>query len=186
MAALRLAIGRLAGWARKNWLLLVTAAAYVILAIVSFSEAKRALSIGTSTFASVAVILVTVFVFMGLFQVWVRDEFILKHLGEKSGIRGMFIGAALGTAMVGPLVGIFPLLKMLLNKGARLGVVVAIVSTWAIKVPMIPLELSFFGWKFTLLRQVLLFTSAFVMAPVIELLVGKRSIFVKENGGGVL
>lgn len=171
-----------AGWVSKYWLLMVTAAAYAMLAIVSFSEAERALSIGVSTFASVAVILVTVFVSMGLFQVWVRDEFILKHLGEKSGIRGMLIGAALGTAMVGPLVEIFPLLKMLLIKGARLGVVVAIVSTWAIKLPMIPLELSFFGWKFTLLRQALLFASAFVMAPVIELLVGKRNIFMEEKG----
>ncbi|MHB1325682.1 MAG: permease [Thermoleophilia bacterium] len=161
---------------------MVAAAAYTLLAAVNLSEAKRALIIGTSTFASVAVILVTVFVFIGLFQVWERDEFILKHLGEKSGIRGMFIGAALGTAMVGPLVGVFPLLKMLLNKGARLGVVVAIVSTWAIKVPMIPLELRFFGWKFTVLRQLLLFASAFVMAPVIELLVGKRKNFVEDKG----
>lgn len=176
---------KLAGWARKNWLLLVTTTAYALLAAVSFSEAKRALIIGTSTFASVAVILVTVFVFIGLFQVWVRDEFILKHLGEESGIWGMFIGAALGTAMVGPLVGIFPLLKMLLNKGTRLGVVVAIVSTWAIKVPMIPLELSFFGWKFTVVRQLLLFVSAFVMAPVIELLVGKRKFFIEDQEDGV-
>jgi len=94
-----------------------------------------------------------------------------KAPGERSGFRGLFLGALLGTAIHGPLVGVFPLLKTLLNKGARLGVVIAIVSTWAIKVPMIPLELRFFGWKFTLVRQLLLFASAFVMAPIMERLI---------------
>ena len=162
-------------WAKKNWLLWVAVAAYALLATVSLSDAKMAAIINAKTFASVAVTLITVFVFVGLFQVWVREEFILKHLGEESGFRGLLLGAALGTAIHGPLVGVFPLLKTLLNKGARLGVVVAIVSTWAIKVPMIPLELSFFGWRFTLARQLLLFASAFVMAPLMERLIGDVS-----------
>ena len=168
---MRLVATRLIGWSKKNWLLWVAIAAYALLAAVRLTEAKTAAIIGATTFASVAVTLVTVFIFVGLFQVWVREEFILKHLGERSGFRGLFLGALLGTAIHGPLVGVFPLLKTLLNKGARLGVVIAIVSTWAIKVPMIPLELRFFGWKFTLVRQLLLFASAFVMAPIMERLI---------------
>ena len=157
---MRLVATRLIGWSKKNWLLWVAIAAYALLAAVRLTEAKTAAIIGATTFASVAVTLVTVFIFVGLFQVWVREEFILKHLG-----------ALLGTAIHGPLVGVFPLLKTLLNKGARLGVVIAIVSTWAIKVPMIPLELRFFGWKFTLVRQLLLFASAFVMVSIMERLI---------------
>jgi uncharacterized membrane protein YraQ (UPF0718 family) len=68
---------------------------------------------------------------------------------------------------------VFPLLKALLAKGAKVGVVVAIVSTWAIKLPMLPLEVRLFGWKFTLLRNGLLFASAFIMAPLMELAIGK-------------
>ena len=66
----------------------------------------------------------------------------------------------------------FPCCRPFLVKKARLGVVVAIVSTWAIKLPMIPLELQLFGWRFTLLREGLLFCSAFVMAPLMELALG--------------
>ncbi|MCL6473123.1 MAG: permease [Firmicutes bacterium] len=164
-------------WAKKNWLLWVVVAAYALLATVNLDDAKMAAIISAKTFASVAVTLITVFVFVGLFQVWMREEFILKHLGKEAGFRGLFLGAALGTAIHGPLVGVFPLLKTLLDKGARLGVVVAIVSTWAIKVPMIPLELRFFGWKFTLARQLLLFASAFIMAPLMERLIGDVSRF---------
>lgn len=124
--------------------------------------------------ASVAAVatLLTVFVFVGLFQVWINDEFIMKHLGDESGIKGLALGAGLGTILHGPLIGVFPLLQALLAKGAKLGVVVAIVSTWAIKLPMIPLEIKLFGWKFALLRNGLLFVSAFVMAPLMEWALG--------------
>ena len=130
-------------------------------------------SLSVQTFVDLIATLVTVFVFVGLFQVWINDEFIMKHLGEESGIKGLALGAGLGTVLHGPLIGVFPLLRALLAKGAKLGVVVAIVSTWAIKLPMIPLEIRLFGWKFALMRNGLLFASAFVMAPLMELALGK-------------
>ena len=107
---------------------------------------------------------------------WVNDEFIMKHLGDQSGVKGLALGAGLGTVLHGPLIGVFPLLQALLAKGAKLGVVVAIVSTWAMKVPMIPLEIKLFGWMFTLLRSGLLFVSAFVMAPLMEWALGANWI----------
>lgn len=162
-----------AKWAKNNWLVWVVALAYVAVAVSRPAAAARGGLLGLQTFGELAATLVTVFVFVGLFQVWVSDEFIIKHLGDGSGLKGLALGAGLGTVIHGPLVGVFPLIKALLAKGARTGVVVAIVSTWAIKLPMIPLELRLFGWKFTLLREGLLFASAFVMAPLMELALGK-------------
>jgi uncharacterized membrane protein YraQ (UPF0718 family) len=166
------AVKRLAKWSKTNWLVWAMVAGYVAVALRSPGTAGAALSLGGRTFAELAATLVSVFVFVGLFQVWVTDEFIVRHLGESSGLKGLALGASLGTVIHGPLVGIFPLLEALLKKRARIGVVVAIVSTWAIKLPMIPLELRLFGWRFTLLREGLLFASAFVMAPLMELALG--------------
>lgn len=164
---------RLVKWSKANWLVWAVALAYVVVAVTRPSSAGKGALLGVQTFGELAATLVTVFVIVGLFQVWVTDEFVMKHLGESSGLRGLAIGAGLGTVIHGPLVGVFPLLEALLRKGARTGVVVAIVSTWAIKLPMIPLELRLFGWKFTLLREGLLFASAFIMAPLMELTLGK-------------
>ena len=164
---------KLLGWSKKNWLVWGVVLAYAALAVFRPGTAARAGVVGTRTFVELLPTLVTVFAFVGLFQVWVSDEFIMKHLGETSGVRGLALGAGLGTVIHGPLVGVFPLLKALLAKGARVGVVVAIVSTWAIKLPMIPLEVRLFGWRFTLLREGLLFVSAFMMAPLMELALGK-------------
>lgn len=166
-------MSKLVKWSKTNWLVWAVALAYVFVAATRPDAAAQGGLLGLQTLGELAATLVTVFVVVGLFQVWVSEDFIMRHLGESSGIKGLVLGAGLGTIIHGPLVGVFPLLKALLAKGARTGVVVAIVSTWAIKLPMIPLELRLFGWKFTLLREGLLFASAFVMAPLMELALGK-------------
>jgi len=168
------AVKRLAQWSKANWLVWAVALAYLFVTVTRPSSAGKGALLGLQTFGELAATLVTVFVIVGLFQVWVSDEFVMKHLGESSGLKGLALGAGLGTIIHGPLVGVFPLLKALLAKGARTGVIVAIVSTWAIKLPMIPLELRLFGWKFTLLREGLLFASAFIMAPLMELILGQN------------
>jgi uncharacterized membrane protein YraQ (UPF0718 family) len=167
-------VKKLMKWSKQNWLIWVVAVAYVVMAVTRPAEAARAASLSVQTFVDLIATLLTVFVFVGLFQVWINDEFIMKHLGEQSGVKGLALGAGLGTVLHGPLIGVFPLLRALLAKGAKLGVVVAIVSTWAIKLPMIPLEIKLFGWKFALLRNGLLFVSAFIMAPLMEWALGKN------------
>jgi uncharacterized membrane protein YraQ (UPF0718 family) len=166
-------VRKFAKWSKQNWLVWVVAAAYLVMALTRPVDAARAASLSVQTFVDLIATLLTVFVFVGLFQVWINDEFIMQHLGEQSGVKGLALGAGIGTILHGPLIGVFPLLQALLAKGAKLGVVVAIVSTWAIKLPMIPLEIRLFGWKFALLRNGLLFASAFVMAPLMEWVVGK-------------
>ena len=160
-------------WSKQNWLLWVVAVVYVAMALTRPTAAARAAVLSVQTFVGLIVTLLTVFLFVGLFQVWINDEFIVRHLGEESGFMGLALGAGFGTVLHGPLIGVFPLLRTLLSKGAKVGVVVAIVSTWAIKLPMLPLEIRLFGWKFALLRNGLLFVSAFVMAPLMELALGK-------------
>lgn len=164
---------KFAAWSKKNWLVWAVVAAYVAMTVVRPVDASRAAVLGVQTFVELIATLISVFVFVGLFQVWVNDDFILKHMGETSGLKGLALGAGIGTVIHGPLIGVFPLLKALLAKGAKAGVVVAIVSTWAIKLPMLPLEIRLFGWKFALLRNGLLFASAFIMAPLMELAIGK-------------
>ena len=159
---------KLATWSKQNWLVWVVASAYLAMMLTRPTDGARAAILSAKTFVELIVTLLSVFVFVGLFQVWVNDEFIMKHLGEQSGFKGLTLGAGLGTVLHGPLIGVFPLLQALLAKGARLGVVIAIVSTWAIKLPMIPLEVKLFGWKFALMRNGLLFVSAFIMAPLME------------------
>jgi len=155
---------------------------YLVLLIVSPQKAMAAVKISLVTLSSVILIILSVFVFIGLFQVWIKEEAIVKHLGHESGFKGLVLGALVGTALNGPLFSIFPLMKSLLKKGAKLGVVVAIFSTYAIKVPMLPLEITLLGLKFTLIHNLLMLVSAFIMAPLMERMMGGSIIEDIEEG----
>lgn len=158
-------------WLKQNWLVLFVLAALAAATISSPAGALRAIDVGFKTFLSIATILLSVFVFMGMFSVWVREDQVVRHLGRESGIKGLFYGVLIGTIYHGPQVSVFPFLRTILDKGARLSVVVAVVSAFAIKLPMIPLEFALLGFRFTLIHNLLLLLSAPLMGIIIERLV---------------
>jgi uncharacterized membrane protein YraQ (UPF0718 family) len=164
------------GIVAKNRLLSSVLLAYLVLAGISPQKALVALGIGMGTLLDVTPIVLSVFVFIGLVHVWVKEETIVKHLGHESGFRGVALGAVLGTALNGPLFTIFPLAQSLIRKGARVGVIAAVFSTYAIKVPLLPLEIGFLGLKFTVAHNLMMFLSAFLMAPLMELMMGGRTV----------
>lgn len=64
-----------------------------------------------------------IFVIMGLLDVWIPREVLIRHMGDGSGTRGLLISFLLGTA-AGPLYVAFPIGVMLLKKGAKLSNVI--------------------------------------------------------------
>lgn len=156
---------------KKYWYLIAIAALYLALGLYMPGKATLALSITGHTVSSVAIIIVSVFVLIGLVQVWLREELIANKLGEGSGLKAIFISAAFGSMLVGPLFAIFPLLKSLLERGARVGVIVAMLTTWAVKIPMLPLEVKFLGPHFAVLRVVLVLLFAIPISLIIERIV---------------
>lgn len=75
-----------------------------------------------------------------------------------------------GLVLVGPVYIIFPLLRMMREHGARWAIVTAVLTSWAVKLPMIPLEVRFLGWRFAVLRSVLVIAASVGLGLLVELL----------------
>ena len=93
------------------------------------------------------------FILIGLFDVWVKQETVQRHMGEGSGWRGYFWALLLaGTTVGGMFVG-FPVAYALHNKGAKLSVTFTYIGAAAIcRVPMSLFEAFYLGGRFTLIR----------------------------------
>ena len=93
------------------------------------------------------------FILIGLFDVWIKQETVQRHMGEGSGWRGYFWALLLaGTTVGGMFVG-FPVAYALYNKGAKLSIVFTYIGAAAIcRVPMSLFEAFFLGARFTLVR----------------------------------
>jgi uncharacterized membrane protein YraQ (UPF0718 family) len=98
-------------------------------------------------------ILPPIFILIGLFDVWVKRETIVKHLGKDGGIKSFFWVFILAAPMAGGLLPSFPVAHSLYKKGARLTVILVFLGAVGIgRVPMILFESTFLGVKFSAIR----------------------------------
>lgn len=98
-------------------------------------------------------ILPCAFILIGLFEVWVKQETIEKHMGTDSGIKGYVWAILLSGTTIGGIIVSFPVAYSLQKKGAKLSVLFTYISASAIgRIPMTIFEASFLGLKFSLIR----------------------------------
>ncbi len=161
---------RIAIWVKSEMLLVFVAALYGWALIASPERTMVALSTSARTFLGVLPIIVAVFAALGLFNVWVDKKKIAERLGEGSGFGTLVLASLFGTILVGPVYVVFPLLKAVREHGARWAIVGALLTAWAVKIPMIPLEIGFLGVKFSLARSVLVMVSAIPLGLLLEYL----------------
>ena len=96
-----------------------------------------------------------IFVLLGLFDVWVDRETVMKLMGKGSGFKGVALAFLLATLAAGPLYMAFPVAGVLLKKRAGLFQIFVFIGTWAIaKVPMLLFEVSCFGFRYTVIRLI--------------------------------
>ncbi len=99
------------------------------------------------------ILLPFVFILIGLFDVWVKKEFIEKHLGKNSNPLSYLWAILLAGPIAGGLIAAFPVAYSLFQKGAKMSVIFTFISAAAVcRIPMTLFEASFLGIKFTLVR----------------------------------
>lgn len=157
-------------WAlvRSQWLLLLTIALYLWAFKAAPGKAWQALQTGSTLFASVLLLIAAVFGLVGLLQVWISRDLIVRLLGREGGFKGLLLAALCGTLLIGPAYIIFPLLMSLHRQGARWAVIVIVLSSYAVKLQMIPIEIEFLGWPFSLGRSLLTVLLAIPAGLLIE------------------
>jgi uncharacterized membrane protein YraQ (UPF0718 family) len=135
--------------------LIYVAVALLIWGLVSIASPAKGLLVGEvaySAFRRAIEIIVAVFIIIGLIQVWVGPQTLSKLFGKEAGWKGLALASTIPIFIGGSLFTIFPLLKTLRDKGASIACVVAFVTAWSGKAPLLPLETEFLGWKFAALR----------------------------------
>ncbi len=114
---------------------------------ISFISAKDQL-------IEMVLMLPPVFILLGLLDIWVEKETMMKYMGKEAGIKGGLIAATMGAAAAGPLYIAFPIAATLLKKGGAMINVFIFIGVWSTtKLPMILFEAANLGVNYTLLRQ---------------------------------
>jgi len=109
-----------------------------------------------------------VILLVGVMMAVMNPQTIGKLLGDQSGWLGVVLAAIVGAITLIPGFVAFPTAALLLEAGAGLMQIGAFVSSlMMVGIITIPVEVTYFGRKSTLLRNLLAFLFSFVVALVI-------------------
>jgi len=145
---------------KANKLIVISMLSLIILYLISPLKGEIAVLNAFDNFAAVGMVLPPIFVLIGLLDVWVPKEVMVKYMGKKSGVFGGLIAVLLGSFGAGPLVVAFPIAALLIRKGARLAYVFLFLGAWtSVKLPIFMFEWANLGGLFTMVHVA---TSLFV------------------------
>lgn len=145
--------------------------------LIDAETGRKATDTMVFSFREMLKILPPVFVLLGLLDVWVPRETMMKLMGEKSGIIGATLSIILGSAAAGPLYAAFPIAAVFMRKGVKFSNIMLFIGAWSTtKIPMLMFELASMGPKFTLTRLAMSMIGIFGIAFVLNRIMDKKEI----------
>ena len=123
---------------------------YAAAAIVNSSNAYEALTNSFKVLKTILPILLVVVLLMAIINSFIQPRKIAKHLGKESGMKGWVIALLSGLFSHGSGYVWYPMLSDLRRHGVRDGLIVAFFYARAIKLPWLPMMVSYFGLSFTI------------------------------------
>lgn len=170
----------------KRYKVFVALAVINLLIILIFPAiGMKSVNITWSNTIEMLSVLPPIFILLGLLDVWVQRETMIKYMGEKSGIIGIVIAFLLGFAAAGPLYAAFPVAGVLLKKGSRFSNVLIFIGAWSTtKIPLLLFEASSMGWKFMLARFIVDIPGIALIAYITEKIMSKpEKELIYQNAG---
>lgn len=174
---------KIINFVKKNALFSIGVALYIFVAIMQPNQLKSVAYYTFVYFKELFEVLPLIILLATVIDAWVPKEVILKKLGKDSGKMGYFFSFVIGSISAGPIYASFPIVKLLMEKGASVGNAVIIISAWAvIKVPMLINEVKFLGFEFMALRWVLTIVAILIMSQIVQKFVSNEEVLAIDSG----
>jgi len=162
----------------KRYRLLIVMLAFY--GVLYFAEQNLFVASTTKAYNSMIemiMVLPPVFVLLGLLDVWVKRETMVKAMGKDSGITGFLLAFFLGSAAAGPLYAAFPVALILLKKGSSFRNVLIMIGAWSTtKIPLLLFEAASMGLTFTITRFIINIFGIIGIAWISEKVLGHQEL----------
>jgi len=163
--------------------LALTIILYSFLALISPDKTLIALDKSFQILKEILPILVLVLFLTAALSVLLPTKTIQRYLGENSGKKGWFIAIAGGVLSHGSTYIWYPILQDFRLHGAKNGLIIAFFYARAIKLPWIPMMISYFGLSFTLLLSLYILIAAFLQGLISDRFLRQRNPTEKQDKG---
>jgi len=149
---------------------------FIALAISLFKskeKTKLGLKSAFKSLMGITPYVIIIILCIGVMQGFLSKEIISSFLGENSGFTGVILAGFLGAILYIPAIVAFPLTASLIDNGASIMVAAAFITTLTmVGFITLPLEIKELGKKFAILRNLLSFVIAIIIAFLIGVFLG--------------
>lgn len=141
----------------------------LIITTIDFNSGKSITNIAVDSFKQMISVLPPIMLLLGLLDIWVPRETMLKYMGENSGITGIILAIIFGSVAAGPLYAAFPITAVFIKKGVKFSNVMIFLGAWCTtKIPTLLFELSALGYRYTFTRMLVNLPSIILLGYLIE------------------
>jgi len=152
------------GW----WFLAAVAALYAAAAALAPGLALRALEHASQALGRMLPVLALVFALLFAFDVALTPQRIMQTLDRPRGARGWMVALAAGILSAGPIYAWYPLLAELRAKGMRVSTAAVFLYARAIKLPLLPLLVAYFGIAYSVVLSICLAAFALLSGMLMD------------------
>ena len=159
-----------------GWLFLVLVlVGYGLFGLVKTEATAQALTFFTHIMAQVLPVLGLVFFLLFVANFMLEPKRVKRYLGRGSGIKGWITVLLGGILSVGSLYAWYTVLSELRQKGMRTALIAAFLYSRAVKLPLLPLMIHYFGMAYTLVLCLYLIGFAIISGILVERLTMQRA-----------
>lgn len=155
---------------RGKYFLLIVLSLYFILFLVNSQTAELALQKSSTVLLKILPIFTLVILFTALINFFIQPKQIAKHLGQDSGAKGWLWALASGVISHGPMYAWYPLFEDLRSHGMKDELLVVFFASRAIKIPLLPVMIDYFGLTFTVLLSLYILLGALLQGKCMQVL----------------
>lgn len=149
----------------------------IILTLINKDMGINTLKLAKSSFVQMIEVLPPIMILLGLMDVWIPRERMIKYMGKDSGVKGIILAMLIGIIGAGPMYAAFPFTAVLIKKGVKFSNVIIFMNAWCvIKISTVLFEISSLGYNFTLLRLIINIPGVIIMGYLTEKLMGKDEL----------
>ncbi len=156
---------------------LVVLGAMLILTIFNIELGLKIFSVTGYSLKEMILVIPPIFILLGLLDIWVPRETMIKYMGAGSGLKGILLAIFIGSAAAGPLYGAFPVAAVFMKKGVKFSNVLIFIGAWSTtKIPMFLFEVASMGIKFAVTRLFIDIPGIIIIAFVLSAVMTKDEV----------
>lgn len=170
-------IGKILEKISGKWIFLITVIIlYLVLLFINSALFGEVLVKLLYLLKQILPVVVLVFVLIFLSNLFLDAKRIAKFFGRGAGIKGWLIAIIAGILSTGPIYMWYPILSDLKKKGMRNSFIAVFLYNRAVKIPILPMMIYYFGLSF-----VIVITVYMILFSIINGILVEKILKIKKN-----